>query len=70
MATEQNRDIAEAFDKGTPIDDAMNDAVREAVRLHKRMSLPLAVWRDGKTVWLSAEDVERECEKDRMGEDR
>jgi hypothetical protein len=34
--------------------------VREAVRQHKRMGQPLAVWRDGKVVWLSAEEVEAE----------
>jgi len=70
MAIEQDRDINEAFEQGTPIDDALNEAVRDAVRLHKRMGQPLAVWRDGKTVWLSAEEVERESKNDPAPEDR
>ena len=70
MAIGQNRDINKAFEEGTPIDDALNEAVRDAVRLHKRMGQPLAVWRDGKTVWLSAEEVERGCKDDPAPEDR
>ena len=70
MAIEQDRDINEAFEEGTPIDDALNEAVREAVLQHKRMGQPLAVWRDGKTVWLSAEEVERESKNAPTPEDR
>ena len=58
MAIDPIRDIARAFEQGTPIDEALNEAVREAVRLHKRMGQPLAVWRDGKTVWISPEEVD------------
>jgi hypothetical protein len=59
MTTDRtDRDISAIFEQGTPIDEALNEAVREAVLLHKRMGQPLAVWRDGKTVWLSAEEVE------------
>ncbi|MCX7424064.1 MAG: hypothetical protein NTW96_00250 [Planctomycetia bacterium] len=59
-----DRDIDAAFEQGTPIEEALNEAVREVVRHHKRMGLPLAVWRDGKTVWLSAEEVEAEYYSD------
>jgi hypothetical protein len=65
MATDRtDRDINAAFELGTPIVDALNEAVREAVRHHKRMGQPLVVWRDGKTVWLSAEEVEAENHND------
>jgi len=61
MATERTeRDIDEAFEQGTPIDEALDEAVREAVRHHKRMGQPLAAWRNGRTVWLSPEEVEAE----------
>ena len=62
MATEPILDIDQAFSQGTPIDEALNDAVRDAVRQHKRMDLPLAVWRDGKTVWLLPEDLTTESD--------
>lgn len=61
---ELERRIEEAFELGTPIDEAMNKAVREAVLLHKRMGQPLAVWRDGRTVWLSADEVEEELRRE------
>ena len=67
MGVEPHRDIHQAFVEGKPIDDALNEAVREAVLLHKRMGLPLAVWRDGKTVWITAEELEQE-QKDNGGE--
>ena len=60
MAIDPSRDINQAFAHGTPIDEALNEAVRDAVRQHQRMGLPLAVWRNGKTVWLSPEEVEQE----------
>ena len=44
-------------------DDALNEAVRDAVRQHKRMGQPLAVW-------LSAEEVERELKNSADDEPR
>jgi len=61
---ELERRIEEAFELGTPIDEAMNEAMREAVRQHKLMGQPLAVWRNGKTVWLSAEEFEEELRRE------
>jgi len=64
VAVESKPDIEQAFALRTPIAEALNEAVREAVRSHKRMGLPLAAWRNGKTVWVSAEEVENECIRD------
>ena len=69
MAVEPSVDIDQAFALRTPIDEALNEAVREAVRSHKRMGLPLAVWRNGKTVWLSAEEVENEWQSNATAPD-
>jgi len=57
MATEGPKDILQLFREGKPIDDAMNAAVRDVVLRHKQMGLPLAVWRDGKVVWISPEEA-------------
>lgn len=34
------------------IDRALRRAVREAVRRHKLLGNPVAVWKDGKVVWV------------------
>lgn len=34
------------------ITEAMQRAVREAVEMHKRAGNPIAVWKDGKAVWI------------------
>jgi hypothetical protein len=33
---------------------ALSDAVAKVVEDHQRRGRPLAVWRDGKAVWISA----------------
>ena len=59
MATNKQKDIDKIFREGTLIDEAMNAAVRDAVQLHKEKGLPLVVWRDGKVVWITAEEAQR-----------
>ena len=36
---------------------AMQEAVREALLRHKRLGNPVAVWREGRVVWLAPEDI-------------
>ena len=36
---------------------AMTGAVREALLRHKRLGNPVAVWRDGRVVWLRPEEI-------------
>jgi hypothetical protein len=50
-------DINEAFRLGTPIDEAMNEAVRIAVERHRQLGLPLVVWRDGRVVEVPVEQL-------------
>lgn len=42
-----NQDIQEAFEHGERIDRAMDRAFFEAVRLHRRHKVPMALWEDG-----------------------
>lgn len=51
-------DIQAAFEEGTPIDEALNEALRDVVRRHRQAGLPLATWEDGKVVWVRPEDVQ------------
>ena len=36
---------------------ALNDAVQDAVELHKRAGAPLAVWKDGKVALVPADSA-------------
>jgi hypothetical protein len=36
---------------------ALTAAVAKAVEDHRRRNMPLAVWRDGQAVWISANDA-------------
>jgi len=51
--TEQIPNIDEIFKAGKPIDDAINNATREAVKRHLQMQQPVVSWQDGKVVWLT-----------------
>jgi hypothetical protein len=57
MPLTRNQMIDEKFRLGWPIDRAIERAVREAIRRHKRLGEPIAVWRDGQVVVLAAEDI-------------
>ena len=37
---------------------ALQQAVAEVMADHKRTGDPIVVWRDGKVVWVSAEEIE------------
>lgn len=39
---------------------ALREAVAQVIAEHKREGTPLAVWRDGQVVWISAEEAEAE----------
>jgi hypothetical protein len=54
--------IVRCFEEGTPIDEAIIEAVRKARQEHKRAGNPVAEWRDGKVVWIAPEDIEEDVE--------
>lgn len=39
------------------IERALREAVRDALLRHKRDGDPVAVWRDGRVVWLEANEI-------------
>src|ERR1700726_54377 len=57
MNESKKKSITDLFREGTPIDRALAQGVREALRMHKRMGNPVAAWRDGKVVWIQPEDI-------------
>ena len=38
--------------------DAAHTAVRAALRKHKLLGYPIAVWRDGRVTWIPPEQIE------------
>ena len=46
---------------------AMDVAVREALRQHKRAGNPVAVWRDEQVVWVPPEEIPEELEGEPEG---
>ena len=36
---------------------ALKEAVAEAIAEHKRRGSPIVIWRDGKVVWVPAEEI-------------
>ncbi len=58
MAADDRDRITRAFDEGTPIDEAIIEAVRKARQEHKNAGNPVAEWCDGEVVWIAPEDIE------------
>jgi hypothetical protein len=55
---ETNSDsIESAFAEGTPIDQAIEEGVQQAILRHKRAGNPIVVWEEGKIQWIAAEDI-------------
>lgn len=58
MDPETQRSVGEIFGEGSLVDSALAQAARESLLLHKRLGLPIAVWRDGAVVWVPPEEIE------------
>lgn len=57
MDEKNNKEIDDIFRDGTLIDKALKDSVRDALIRHKQAGNPIVVWRDGKIVWLTPEEI-------------
>lgn len=57
MNQSTNRSIHELLADRDLIQAALNRAAREALQRHARDGQPIAVWRDGKVVWVPAEEL-------------
>jgi hypothetical protein len=52
------KSIRDLFLEGTPIDEALRRGVRDALRMHKMLGNPIAIWRDGKVVILPPDQID------------
>lgn len=55
--TKRDRSPAERVEDIPLILEALRLAVREALLRHKQAGNPVAVWRDGRVVWVQPEDI-------------
>jgi len=60
-------DILRTLQEGGLVEQALRDAARQAILEHKKEGLPLAMWRDGKVVWVPAEDLEAQLDEPSSG---
>jgi hypothetical protein len=58
MAESSEKTIDDLFEEGTPIDEALRKAVRDALLRHKKLGNPIAVWEDSRVVWIPPEEIE------------
>jgi len=47
------------------IQEALRLSVQDALRVHKRMGNPIAIWRDGHVVWIPPEEIRVDLELDK-----
>ncbi|MGI4790721.1 MAG: hypothetical protein ACRYFS_17970 [Janthinobacterium lividum] len=58
--------LQELFKDGTRLDYLAKEAVRDALREHKRLGQSVAVWQDGKVVILAPEDIPVDFPEDKI----
>jgi hypothetical protein len=58
MADIAPNDRVAFVNENAAIEQAMRLAVRDALIQHKRAGNPVCTWRDGKVVWIPAEEIQ------------
>jgi hypothetical protein len=53
----KKKTIDDIFAEGTLIDSALKLAGEKALLQHKKLGNPVALWRDGKVVWIPPEEI-------------
>ncbi len=57
MNKKQPKDVAAIMLDGTTIQRALRESWIKTLVRHKRLGNPIVVWRDGKVVWIPAEEI-------------
>lgn len=60
MEDNGKKTIAKIVADDEAIDRAVGDAVMDALRRHKLLGNPVAEWRDGRVVWIPADEIQLE----------
>ncbi|GAX59861.1 succinate dehydrogenase/fumarate reductase, flavoprotein subunit [Candidatus Scalindua japonica] len=59
-----NKNINELFHNGTEIDEALQQAVKEALLQHKKAGNTIVSWEKDKMVWIQPEDIVVDVKQD------
>ena len=62
MSARPEVDALAVLREGTAVDEALRQAWRDAVVLHKKLGQPMVVWKDGQVVWIPAEELDPDAE--------
>ena len=65
MTRSSSKDLDKIFKEGTLIDNALKEAVRKALLHHKRNGNSVVTWKDGKIVWIPADQIQVDMDTDR-----
>jgi hypothetical protein len=57
MSAGEPRDVRAIMLDGTAIQRALRESSIKALDRHKRLGNPIVVWRDGKVVWIPADEI-------------
>jgi hypothetical protein len=58
MNSDEQKDVRSIMLDTNLVEQALQKAVVQAMIRHKRLGNPIVVWRDGKVVWIPAEEIE------------
>ena len=62
MSEKKAVDIERIIREGTLVDEAIRKAIRDAMLMHRKLGHPVVGWKDGKVVWVPADQIEVEDE--------
>ena len=49
--------LSQILAESDAVEAAVREAVREALLMHKRLGNPIATWKDGRVVWIPADQI-------------
>jgi len=58
MSVDSEMSVDQFLRENERIERALRRGVREALIRHKKLGQPIVIWRDGKVVWVPAEEIE------------
>ncbi|MGP0066162.1 MAG: hypothetical protein ACLQGP_21495 [Isosphaeraceae bacterium] len=58
MSQDETKDVGQIMLDTDLVEHALREAGIKALMRHKRLGTPIVVWRDGKVVWIPAEEIE------------
>jgi hypothetical protein len=58
MSAKEPKDVRAIMLDGTAVQRAHREAWVKTLDRHKRLGNPIVVWRDGKALWIPAEEIQ------------